>query len=337
MVANNLQQSALSPKLYEHKSEHQETDGHDNNKVSESPGPHEHAHPSPGNNDLNSSVSNQQSQFKDENPVTETDSPFAEPLAALKPRKKKRISSTAQALSAKLTRSLSSTQQPPTPRIPLQPHLEDISMAAPIRAMSILVASLGNPPPYHSTRHSAAHVILQHLQSSLELPLLRQKSKPYGGGHISVGADVGRPEITLYQSAVLMNVSGPPLLKAWRHFCGLQDVAGRTPGLVVLHDEMEIEPGRIRVRRGQNSAKGHNGLKSVQNSMLSAGVLAPPADKFVKIGIGIGRPVGGSRQSDDVSAYVLSQLTSKEKDGLQQSVGELATTLYREMEKMSKT
>lgn len=148
---------------------------------------------------------------------------------------------------------------------------------------------------------------------------------------------MGRPEITLYQSAVLMNISGPPLLKAWRHFCGIQDAAGRTPGLVVLHDEMEIEPGRLKVRRAQHSIKGHNGLKSVQSSLLSAGALGPAPSRYIKIGIGIGRPAGGSRQSDDVSAYVLGQLTSKEKEGLQQCTGELAMALYKEMEKMGKT
>lgn len=275
--------------------------------------------------------SEKNSDLQDEGAAIDTGTSGIEASSAQKQAKNKRLSLAAEATSAKLIRSLSGSQSP-------RPHLEyDMATPAPLRPISLLVASLGNPPPYHSTRHSAAHIVLQHLQSSLELPLFRQKSKPYGGGHISVGADIGRPEITLYQSAVLMNISGPPLLKAWRHFCGIQDAAGRTPGLVVLHDEMEIEPGRLKVRRAQHSIKGHNGLKSVQSSLLSAGPLGPEPNKYLKIGVGIGRPAGGSRQSDDVSAYVLGQLTSKEKEGLQQCTGELAMTLYRELEKMSKT
>lgn len=205
------------------------------------------------------------------------------------------------------------------------------------RSASFLVASLGNPPPYHSTRHSAAHIVLRALQSSMNLPSFAQKSKSYGGGHVCLGTDVGRPEFTLYQSAVQMNVSGPPLLKAWKHFAGQQDIAGRTPALVVLHDEMEIQPGSIKVRRGNGSAKGHNGIKSVQNSFSGGGLLDALGDRFVKIAIGIGRPAGGSRQSNDVSAYVLGQLTSREKDGLDAVAGQVEGVLYQELARIQQS
>lgn len=205
------------------------------------------------------------------------------------------------------------------------------------RPASLLVASLGNPPPYHSTRHSAAHIVLRALQSSMNLPSFAQKSKPYGGGHVSVGADAGRPEFTLYQSSVQMNVSGPPLLKAWKHFAGQQDFTNRIPGLVVLHDEMEIQPGSIKVRRGNGSAKGHNGIKSVQNSFSEGGVLDALGDRFVKIAIGVGRPAGGSRQSNDVSAYVLGQLTSREKQELEAVAGQIEGVLYQELARIQQS
>jgi len=128
-----------------------------------------------------------------------------------------------------------------------------------------------------------------------------------------------------------MNVSGPPLLKAWKQFSQLSDGAGRVTGLVVLHDEMEIEAGRLKVRRGNGSAKGHNGIKSVQQSLQGAGLLEGLGARFIKIGIGIGRPVGGTRDSRDVSAYVLGQLTSREKEGLEGCARELESVLYQEM------
>ncbi|KAK5082868.1 hypothetical protein LTR05_006749 [Lithohypha guttulata] len=215
------------------------------------------------------------------------------------------------------------------------PALDIMSM--PMRPTSLLVASLGNPPPYHSTRHSAAHLILRHLQASMNLPHFTSKSKPYGGGHISVGAEAGRPAFTLYQSSVQMNVSGPPLLKAWKHFAGLQDVAARTPGLVVLHDEMETQPGSIKVRRGNGSAKGHNGIKSVQQSFSGGGLLDSLGDRFVRIGVGIGRPAGGSRTSNDVSAYVLGQLTAREKDGLESAASQVESVLYQELARIGQS
>jgi len=208
------------------------------------------------------------------------------------------------------------------------------------RPVSLLIASLGNPPPYHSTRHSAAHLVLKSLQQSLSLPPFTPKHKSYGGGHISIGADVGRPEFTLYQSAVQMNISGAPLLKAWRHFSQLSDGAGRTAGLVVLHDEMEIAPGNLKVRYAGGSAKGHNGVKSVQQALQSAHIInsntqAGLGKRFIKVGVGIGRPAGDTRTSKDVSAYVLGQLTSREKDGLEKCAFELEGLLFQEMARIA--
>lgn len=160
------------------------------------------------------------------------------------------------------------------------------------------------------------------------------KSKPYGGGHVSEGTS-----ITLYQSAVQMNVSGPPLLKAWRQFATLQDAAGAATGLVILHDEMETAPGVLKVRRGNGSAKGHNGIKSAQSSLQSAGLLTGPkglGDCFVRIGVGIGRPAGGTRDPRDVSAYVLGQLTSREKEGLENCASELQNIVYAEMARIAR-
>lgn len=207
------------------------------------------------------------------------------------------------------------------------------------RTVSLLVASLGNPPPYHSTRHSAAHIVLRSLQTQLSLPPFTLKSKPWASGSVSRGADTGHPEFTLWQSPSLMNVSGPSVLKAWKQFLALSGGASQNSdvvtGLVVLHDEMEINPGLIKVRRGGNSSvKGHNGLKSVQASLSGPGLLEGLGDRFVKVGIGIGRPPGGSRESRDVSAYVLGQVTPREKDGLERAVGEVAGVLRGEITRL---
>ena len=129
-----------------------------------------------------------------------------------------------------------------------------------------------------------------------------------------------------------MNISGPPLLKAWKQFLLGSD--GRNVGLVVLHDEMEVNPGQFKVRRGNGSARGHNGIKSVQATFQGAGLLNGLGDRFVKIGVGIGRPGGGSRESRDVTAFVLGQLTRGEKEGLEQGVGECERLLWQEVAKI---
>ncbi|KAI1842874.1 hypothetical protein JX266_010892 [Neoarthrinium moseri] len=199
----------------------------------------------------------------------------------------------------------------------------------------LFVASLGNPAPYQNTRHSAGHVLLKALQSHLNFPALK-KSKLHAGGLVSSGSDVGRPEYTLWQSPSLMNVSGPGLLKAYKQF--IADSAGSStdgglPGLVVLHDEMETAPGQLRARSGHLSARGHNGIKSVQQSLQSAGLLTRLTDdtgnggKFIKIGVGIGRPAGGSRDREEVSAYVLGKFGTSELATLAGTTGTLIELL----------
>lgn len=198
------------------------------------------------------------------------------------------------------------------------------------RAVRLLVASIGNPKPYHSTRHSAGHHLLQALQSNLGFPTLT-KGKT---GLVSSGSDAGRPQFTLWQSTSSMNVSGKNLLQAWKMFSASQADPDAVTGLVVLHDELESASGVLKLRRGDGSAKGHNGIKSIQNSFKMAGVLDQLGDKrYIRVGIGIGRPQ--SRDPSDVSAYVLGQLTGKEKKLIEAKAEELVRMLEKEVQTLS--
>ena len=90
--------------------------------------------------------------------------------------------------------------------------------------------------------------------------------------------------------------------------------------LVVLHDELEAELGKIRVRQG-GSAKGHNGLKSVATH-LQGGM-----NGFVRIGVGIGRPQ--SRDPDVVSDYVLRGMTEREIEKVRAAAPAVAKELLK--------
>lgn len=91
------------------------------------------------------------------------------------------------------------------------------------------------------------------------------------------------------------------------------DVQGK---LVVVHDELEKPLGAVSVKE-QGSPKGHNGLKSIIAHMNNT--------PFVRIGVGIGRPV--SRESDDVARYVLKKMTSEERNVIDGSVEEIVRRL----------
>ena len=129
-----------------------------------------------------------------------------------------------------------------------------------------------------------------------------------------------------------MNTSGPTLLKAWKKFSSTHDPA--TSGLIILHDELELPLGQLKVKSGRSSAKGHNGIKSVQASLQGAGLFDRLGGNFVRIGVGIGRPV--SRERDDVSQFVLGQMTASEKEKIEGAADVLEGLLAKEADRIGR-
>ena len=199
-----------------------------------------------------------------------------------------------------------------------------------VRPSSLLIASLGNPGSLKTTRHSAGHILLNALATSLHAPAF-SRSKPYANVSIT-SASLASTSLTLWQSPTLMNVSGPALLKAWRTF--VAENQRDSSGLIILHDEMETLPGRLKVRHGlQGSVKGHNGLKSVVDSFRSAA--AGTGQQIIRVGIGIGRPMTRSRERADVSDYVLGKCTGEEKAKIEGLTEELERILEHEGQRIA--
>jgi len=82
----------------------------------------------------------------------------------------------------------------------------------------------------------------------------------------------------------------------------------------VLHDELDLEYGDIRIKQGGGD-NGHNGLKSIRNSLDSG--------EFIRIRLGIGRPPGQMDPAD----FVLKPFSSTERKTLEDflTTGEQAT------------
>ncbi|KAF1957342.1 peptidyl-tRNA hydrolase, partial [Byssothecium circinans] len=188
----------------------------------------------------------------------------------------------------------------------------------PTTPYALLVASLGNPgTAYAHTFHSAGHIVTTHISTTKSYEpftkgLSGLVSRPsnttltFGFLGFRKGRDNTSPEEddwTFWQSTSLMNVSGPPLRRAWTEFSRGVKARGREPRLVVVHDELEAALGRVGVKDGGSSARGHNGLKSVQGA-LGVGT------KWWRIGVGIGRPE--SREARVVSEYVLKKMSARE-------------------------
>lgn len=150
--------------------------------------------------------------------------------------------------------------------------------------LDLLVVGLGNPGRvYRETRHNIGFRVVDELARRHDG---RLRSK-FSGAMGTVRVDGRR--IGLLEPQTFMNESGRAVGPAVRFY--------KLPlaRLVVVHDEVDLEPGRLQVREGGGLA-GHNGLRSV-----AAAVGGP---EFVRLRIGVGRPERGDRRP--VADYVLS-------------------------------
>lgn len=117
---------------------------------------------------------------------------------------------------------------------------------------------------------------------------------------------IGDRRVVLAVPTTYMNDSGAAVRPLLRRF-GIDDPAK----LVVIHDELDLVPGRVRVKAGGGTA-GHNGLKSVQAHVHSA--------EFGRIRIGVGKPPGRQAGAD----YVLRRPGRADRELLDVSVAQAA-------------
>ena len=150
--------------------------------------------------------------------------------------------------------------------------------------LSLLVAGLGNPGrEYARTRHNVGWLVVDELARRLGASF---RSK-FSGAVAEVRAADDR--IALLKPETYMNESGRSIAAAVRFF--------KLPPskLLVIHDDVDLEPGRLQARRGGGLA-GHNGLRSIAQALGT--------QDFLRLRIGVGRPARGDRRP--VSDYVLS-------------------------------
>jgi peptidyl-tRNA hydrolase, PTH1 family len=152
---------------------------------------------------------------------------------------------------------------------------------------SPVVVGLGNPGrSYERTRHNAGYLVVDELARRHGGSWRRKKKAE------SADVCVGPKNVTLLKPTTFMNLSGSA-------------IAGhRAENLILVHDDLDLDPGTVRVKVG-GGAGGHNGLRStIQN-------VGPD---FVRVRIGIGRPPEGARMS--VTDFVLGRMDSAVKEAL---------------------
>ena len=152
-----------------------------------------------------------------------------------------------------------------------------------------LVVGLGNPgAKYSGNRHNIGAVVIEEIASDRRVNLKSHKS----------GCLVGEAgPMVLARPTSYMNESGRPVAALLRFY------KVEPTKLLIVHDELDIPFGDIRVKFGGGVA-GHNGLKSIAQHLGTK--------EFARIRFGISRPPG----QRDAAGHVLSDFTKKEKDEL---------------------
>jgi PTH1 family peptidyl-tRNA hydrolase len=176
-------------------------------------------------------------------------------------------------------------------------------------SLDLLVAGLGNPGRgYERTRHNLGWLVVDELVRR-HGDSFRSK---FSGKLAELRIDGRR--VALLKPETYMNESGRSLAAAARFFKVEPDA------LLVVHDDVDLEPGRLQARRGGGLA-GHNGLRSIAQALGT--------QDFLRLRIGVGRPGRGDRRS--VSDYVLSAVEPDEDvDGLVTRASDAVESLVRE-------
>lgn len=158
-------------------------------------------------------------------------------------------------------------------------------------AEPLLVVGLGNPgPQYAKTRHNLGFMVADVLAGRMGAQFKVHKRS---GAEIVTGR-LGHRPVVLAKPRTYMNESG-------RQVGPLAQFYSVMPAdVIVIHDELDIDFGRIRLKLGGGEG-GHNGLKSVANSLGTK--------NFQRVRIGIGRPPGRK----DPAAYVLENFATTER------------------------
>jgi peptidyl-tRNA hydrolase, PTH1 family len=155
----------------------------------------------------------------------------------------------------------------------------------PASTLDLLVAGLGNPGrEYAATRHNVGFMVADELARRLG-----------GSWRAKFSGDLAEVRLNGLRLALLkpqtfMNESGRSVGAAARFF------KVEPEDLLVVHDEVDLEPGRLQARLGGGLA-GHNGLRSVAQH------LGTP--EFGRLRIGVGRPERGDPRP--VADFVLSE------------------------------
>ena len=168
-----------------------------------------------------------------------------------------------------------------------------------------LIVGLGNPGrKYENNRHNLGFMCLNYFARKHSIRFDKKQSKARTGS-----GEVASDKVVVAKPQTYMNQSGQAVSRLIRKFNVSLD------NLLVIHDDLDLSPGRIRIRRGGSSA-GHKGVESVVTELGS--------QDFIRLRVGTGRPTittGSTETTEaDIITYVLSDFPPEEKQTISQVI-----------------
>lgn len=203
------------------------------------------------------------------------------------------------------------------------------------------VVGLGNPgSKYAGTRHNVGYMVIDELVSRIGVRLSAHKqtntqaasarlmvasadagattagaSSAEAGAAGTAGAGAATSEQVIFAvTNSFMNTSGGPVSALLKYFHGDGE------HLIVIHDDLDLPFGSLRLKRGGGEG-GHNGLKSISQSLGSK--------NYIRMRIGIGRPPGRQDPAD----FVLGHFNAEQRKELPLMIADAADAVIDVLEK----
>ncbi len=160
-----------------------------------------------------------------------------------------------------------------------------------------IIAGLGNPgQKYSRTKHNVGYDTIDILSDKYSIPLDFEKFRSICGRGV-----IERERVLLVKPLTYMNLSGEALREVVSYY-----KEDPEENLLVISDDIALDPGRIRVRPG-GSAGGHNGLKNIIAELQT--------DQFGRIRIGVGE----KPRAWDLKDWVLAEFDEETRDLIDQA------------------
>lgn len=160
-----------------------------------------------------------------------------------------------------------------------------------------IIAGLGNPGmQYEGTRHNAGFSVMETLSGQLGVQINRMKFKG-----MTAEATIEGKRCLLLKPTTFMNLSGESVVQA------LEFYKLDTDRLIVIYDDISLEPGNLRIRR-KGSHGGHNGMRSI--------IDLTGKDDFPRIKIGVGKK---PHPDYDLAKWVLGKFSKEDAVKMKQS------------------